>query len=301
METQWPLVFFTLFVCLSAGIFAFLSVLVLRGKAESLRLVAVVVSLVALAVGGIASFLHLEHWDRIFNGFGHLTSGITQELIGVVVLGVLLLIWLLMLFGRRNIPKPLAIVSLLASVAMVVATAHSYMMSARPVWNSLALVLYYLAQAALSGALGIWVIAAIKGEREVVTVAARTTLVSSLVQLVSYAVYLVVLATTSFPDVGYYFDPTNPTKPPVDASDLLGQVLTGNLATVFWVGALILGVGVALVLALVWQRRPSDKDVSLSSALSSTLVMVTLVLTLAGGVAFRHIIYALGFSVFLFY
>ena len=47
-----------------------------------------VVSAVLLAAGGIAVFFHLEHWERIFNGFGHITSGITQELIGCVALAI---------------------------------------------------------------------------------------------------------------------------------------------------------------------------------------------------------------------
>jgi anaerobic dimethyl sulfoxide reductase subunit C (anchor subunit) len=55
------------------------------GKAREIQIPATVVSLVAVILGGIASFLHLEHWGRIFNRFGHLTSGITQELIGIVV------------------------------------------------------------------------------------------------------------------------------------------------------------------------------------------------------------------------
>ena len=46
------------------------------------------VSVPVVAAGGIAVFFHLEHFERIFNGFGHLTSGITQELIAIVVLAV---------------------------------------------------------------------------------------------------------------------------------------------------------------------------------------------------------------------
>ena len=49
---------------------------------------ALITSAVLLVVGGIAVFFHLEHWERIFNGFGHLSSGITQELIAIVVLAV---------------------------------------------------------------------------------------------------------------------------------------------------------------------------------------------------------------------
>ncbi|MDR1713844.1 MAG: dimethyl sulfoxide reductase anchor subunit, partial [Coriobacteriales bacterium] len=85
MELQWPLIIFTLFICLGAGTFCVAGLLAGLGKGEKLQLSAVVVALAAVVIGGIASFVHLQHWDRAFNGFGHLTSGITQELIAIVV------------------------------------------------------------------------------------------------------------------------------------------------------------------------------------------------------------------------
>ena len=50
------------------------------------------VSVPVVAAGGIAVFFHLEHFERIFNGFGHLTSGITQELIAIVLLAVVMVL-----------------------------------------------------------------------------------------------------------------------------------------------------------------------------------------------------------------
>ena len=81
METQWPLVIFTLFVCLTCGTLGGMSILALKGQGRNLQMTALITSAVSLVVGGIGAFLHLEHWERIFNGFGHITSGITQELI----------------------------------------------------------------------------------------------------------------------------------------------------------------------------------------------------------------------------
>ena len=86
METQWPLVIFTLFVCLTCGTLGGMSILALKGQGRNLQMTALITSAVSLVVGGIGAFLHLEHWERIFNGFGHITSGITQELIGCVAL-----------------------------------------------------------------------------------------------------------------------------------------------------------------------------------------------------------------------
>jgi DMSO reductase anchor subunit len=86
MELQWPLILFTFFMCLSSGILFAQSVLALKGEGRAFQNTSLVASFVAMVVGGIAVFLHLQHWERIFNGFGHITSGITQELIGVVLL-----------------------------------------------------------------------------------------------------------------------------------------------------------------------------------------------------------------------
>ena len=85
MELQWPLILFTTLVAWSAGVFGTQAVLALRGEAPKAQLSCWITAAVLLAAGGIAVFFHLEHFERIFNGFGHLTSGITQELIAIVV------------------------------------------------------------------------------------------------------------------------------------------------------------------------------------------------------------------------
>ena len=102
METQWPLVIFTFFVCVTCGLLGSMSVLALKGQGRDLQMTALVASAVSLVIGGIGSFLHLQHWERIFNGFGHITSGITQELIGCVVLAILIVVWFVMLRGSKN-------------------------------------------------------------------------------------------------------------------------------------------------------------------------------------------------------
>ena len=88
MELQWPLILFSTLLAWAAGLFAAQCVWALRGKGARAQMPALITSAVLLVVGGIAEFFHLEHWERIFNGFGHMTSGITQELIAIVVLAV---------------------------------------------------------------------------------------------------------------------------------------------------------------------------------------------------------------------
>ena len=88
MELQWPLILFTTLLAWAAGVFGAQCLYALRGQGTRAQMPALITSAVLLVVGGIAVFFHLEHWERIFNGFGHLSSGITQELIAIVVLAV---------------------------------------------------------------------------------------------------------------------------------------------------------------------------------------------------------------------
>ena len=78
MELQWPLIIFTTLVAWSAGLFGTQALMAVFGVGKKAQVPAWVCSAVLLAAGGIAVFFHLEHWERIFTGFGHLTSGITQ-------------------------------------------------------------------------------------------------------------------------------------------------------------------------------------------------------------------------------
>ena len=84
MELQWPLIIFTTLVAWSAGLFGTQALMAVFGVGKRAQVPAWVVSAVLLAAGGIAVFFHLEHWERIFNGFGHITSGITQDRKSVV-------------------------------------------------------------------------------------------------------------------------------------------------------------------------------------------------------------------------
>ena len=198
METQWPLVIFTLFVCLTCGTLGGMSILALKGQGRNLQMTALVTSAVSLVVGGIGAFLHLEHWERIFNGFGHITSGITQELIGCVALAVVIVVWFVTLRGDKPVSKALAWVTIVVAVAMVAATAHSYFMPARPAWG-LALVVFYLGNACLLGAVVVWLISILKKDEAVEATGIQLTFIAALVQIVADVVFVIACATDNDP------------------------------------------------------------------------------------------------------
>ena len=154
MELQWPLILFTTLVAWSAGLFGTQALMAVFGVGKKAQVPAWIASAVLLAVGGIAVFFHLEHWERIFNGFGHLTSGITQELIAIVVLAVVAVAYLVMLRNSddgASVPKWLAWLSVALSVVLVAVMAHSYTMAARPAWDSVLWILYVLGNACVLG------------------------------------------------------------------------------------------------------------------------------------------------------
>jgi anaerobic dimethyl sulfoxide reductase subunit C (anchor subunit) len=295
METQWPLVIFTLFVCLTCGLLGAISILTLRGKGEKLQLPALVVSFVSLVMGGIASFLHLQHWDRAFNGFGHITSGITQEMIGCVALVIIMVLWFVVLRGKKptsgpsGASKTLAVITLVVALLMVVATAHSYYMAARPAWG-LSLVAFYLGNACLLGAIFLWLLAVIRRDEESEAAGVKMVIVGALAQLVGDGIFVALCAPAKLANFGYYADPTQITLAPTHIDSLMGTILTGDGAFAFW-GSLVCVI-VALSCAIATRRKAMP-----SGALMSTALLVTVTTS----VLFRVLIYMVGYPVFLLY
>ena len=289
METQWPLVIFTLFVCLTCGLLASMSILAIKGQGRNLQMPALVTSFASLVIGGIGAFLHLEHWERIFNGFGHITSGITQELIGCVALGIVIVIWFAMLRGDKALPKWLAIVTLVVAVGMVFATAHSYLMPARPAWG-MALIAFYLGNACLLGPVALWFISVLKKDEAVEKTAIQLTFFGAIAQLVGDLIYVAAGATATIASYGHYADPTQMTTAPVHVDSLLAVMTTGDGAMMFWL-ALVCAV-LALACALVAKKKVGA---------SKTLMIVAAIVAVATSLLFRVLIYQLGYSVFLLY
>ena len=289
METQWPLVIFTLFVCLTSGILGGMSILALKGEGKTLQMTALITSAVSLVVGGLGAFLHLQHWERIFNGFGHITSGITQELIGCVALAIIIVIWFVMLRGDKPVSKVLAWVTIVVAACMVIATAHSYLMPARPAWG-LALIAFYLGNACILGAVAIWLIAILKKDEAAERTGIQLTFIASIVQLVGDAVFVAACGMASIAQFGYYADPTSMTTAPVHIDSLLTVMMTGEGALMFW-GSIICAV-IALVCALVAKKKVGD---------SKVYMVVAAIVILAASVMFRVLIYQLGYPMVLLY
>lgn len=287
MELQWPLILFTTLVSASAGLFAAQGVYVLVGKGVRAQRTSLYASAALLALGGISVFLHLQHWERVFNGFGHITSGITQELIAVVVMAAVMIAFFVVLRREGGVPKWCAIAAILASVALVVIAGLSYMMAARPAWNSLLQVSSLLGLAFAAGS-GAFAFIDRKADEDAAFHGA-CTLTGSVVNVVGTVAFVLVMTSASggFSDVGYYFDPNHPTAAMAAAATY--SPFSGSVVA-FTVLALVFALA-AVACAFYGRKRRAWASAGLGVALFAVV----------GGILLRMVFFACGGSVFMFY
>ncbi|MBO4365749.1 MAG: hypothetical protein J5804_05600, partial [Eggerthellaceae bacterium] len=153
MEIQIPLILFTTFLAWSAGILMSLGILSLKHDIAKAQIPGLAAGLVTLIIGGIAVLFHLSQPLHIFNGFGHLSSGITQELIAIVVLVVAIVAYFATVRRSDNGNPPAAMAIAIVALALVldIVMAHSYMMASRPFWNSVLQVLTIIGGSCVMG------------------------------------------------------------------------------------------------------------------------------------------------------
>lgn len=295
MELQWPLILFTTFVAWCAGLFATQGILAIKGEGRESQMTAWIVSAVLLVVGGISVFFHLEHWERIFNGFGHITSGITQELIAIVLLAVVAVIFLVFLRksdDEHPIPKWVGALAVVFSVILLVVMAHSYMMPSRPVWDSVLWILFVLGNACVLGPATMAVILSMKGEE--CSIISPLAVGGSLVNAVATVLYTVgmQLSGGSFAQIEYYYDPTEPMKKVIDPA-VATNVFGGDQMALVWIGIIVIGALAPLALSAIAAKG--------KATVWKVYGVAVVVAGLVGAICMRVLFYELGISFFLFY
>lgn len=153
MEIQWSLVLFTALTGLAGWLFVCVAVDEFLGRARKASFPAAVVSIVVAIVGGLASVTHLSHPDRIMGALSHPTSGIFVEavLIGCLIVCVAVYLVLLKRGAGAGARKAVAVVGAVFGVLLSFMAGESYLMSARPNWNTQLLPLGYLLTVAPAG------------------------------------------------------------------------------------------------------------------------------------------------------
>lgn len=288
MELQWPLILFTTFISASAGLFAAQGCYALAGEGRKAQLPALITSVVIMAIGGIAVFFHLSHPDRLFNGFGHITSGITQELIAIVATFVVMVIFVVYLRrSEENLPKWLAWIAVLVSLVLFVVMGLSYMIPARPTWDSVPQPLSLIGSGFAMG-IGIFAAPDAMRSQSAATCSGILALASSGLGSLTTICYAIAISAceNTFVSVGYRYDPTHPTHALVDAANY----------SAFSGGSLSLTIA-AIVLALAafacafWGKKSAKWNIA------GRLIVVC---SRASAILLRMVFYTTGGSAFAF-
>ncbi|EHL07387.1 hypothetical protein HMPREF0322_01947 [Desulfitobacterium hafniense DP7] len=302
MSIEWALVFFTVFVGLGCGIFVS-SVILTEwvGKATQVRRISSLTALAALAAGGFASVLHLGHPERIFGALGHPTSGIFMEstMLGLVGLDIIIYLLAIRRGASKRTLRVVSIFGLIPAVVLAFAVGYTYVLPSRPAWNTLVLPFIYLTSAGIMGCFSLSVLiahtssGAVSSEQslgvaesavavtgETVAATLKKAVLAALgIQAVLLIAYLVHLATAPYPDV----------------SRSVARVLAGDLAPLFWGGAVLLGLLVPGALISKIKTKGAGENFSFIS------VTLGLVCVIVSSGVFRIVMFSLGSSVKPFY
>ena len=288
MELQWSLILFTSLVAWSAGLFATQCVLALKGEAPKAQVPAWIASATLLVAGGVAVFTHLQHWERIFNGFGHLTSGITQEFICIVILAVVAVVYFVYLRkSEGKVPTWIAVLGVVVALALVIVMGMSYMMAARPAWNNVLEVASLLGNALVMGPATMLVIKEFVSADEKTPVANIAAVIGATANAVTTAGFVGTMSAVggAVTNLGYSFDLTTPTAPMIDPS-LIG-VFSGD--SVALTACAIVGALAALACTIVGKFKGGWKIWGL----------VAIVAGLIGAICLRALFYQMGFALFI--
>lgn len=153
MDIQWPLVLFTLLSGTGGALAAFAGGGVLAKRTDARLVQAANFAAIVLAViGGLCSVAHLAHPLRASAVITHPAAGIFVE---ACLLGVMVVLSAGMIIAARKgatkILAGLAAVTVIAGLALAFFSGFSYVMPARPAWDTLLLPLSYLTTATVSG------------------------------------------------------------------------------------------------------------------------------------------------------
>ena len=274
MNIEWSLVFFTLFAGLAAGTFIIIAASEWRsrGVVKQLRLSGAALTLAALIIGGVSSVLHLGHPERIFGALEKPGSGIFMEALLMGLFGLFVIFYLAAL--RRGasdiVCKLLATLGAIPALALALAVGATYMMPSRPAWNTVGLPILYLVSAVV---MGCFCIATLFSGRKEYNAA------SVLNKMSMWALWLQTGLTTAY--IGYLAK-----APYYDYSRSAARVLMGDLAPLFWIGVVLLGILVPIIII-----ANAEKSKSLAK------MRYGLMCVLIGGIAFRALMFSLGSSV----
>jgi anaerobic dimethyl sulfoxide reductase subunit C (anchor subunit) len=257
METQWPLVLFSLLAGGGGATLAFAGLGEFVGSAKKVRFLAGIVAVVLMVVGGVAAVFHLGHPSNVMSAVGNIFSfsGVSTELLLLALSVVAGVVYIVVVNRDLGASKAVGVIGIVLAIAFAVSTGRSYMLEAQLAWNSVTLLLSYATSAlALGGFIYLTLAAIAKDEAASVKKLSIITLVMVVLQLISFIAY------GAF--VGF------------DKVDALA----------FWVCAVV--VGSVLPVIAGWLLSFKEN--------TSTMAYLGLIFVFVGGIAIRVLMWAVG-------
>ncbi|WP_139651616.1 dimethyl sulfoxide reductase anchor subunit family protein [Raoultibacter phocaeensis] len=286
MEVQWPLLIFSVLLGITSGVFIFLAVGELKGKFKEVRFTGALIALVCLAVGGCVSVLHMGHPERALHLLGNLGSGLSKELFAVAIMGIVAIAYLIL--SRKDYPgasKVLGVIGGIIGLVLSPIAGASYLIAARPAWDSIALPLMYLGAGLALGFTLMAALVLLKGKAaEEGGFALKLALAGVIIMAITVIAYVVWIAIA-------------PYQAP---SRSIERLISGDLALMFWLGVVVIGVvaPVALTALACVKATKGEGDTGIANPKSlSTYLFASFACTAVGAVAIRMIMYAVGTSV----
>ncbi len=195
IETQWPLVIFSLLAGVGGTLGAFAALALLLKKAEKSAFVALIVALVLFVLGGLASMLHLASPQNAMAAATNLLSfsGISVELImlGASFIAMLALAIMVKRGAEGTALKVVAVLVIICGLVLAFVCGHGYVIDARQYWNTNLLPLAYLGSVLPAGGLLYLALEAFKDAEADLKSLELVTLIAAVVSAITLVVYLV--------------------------------------------------------------------------------------------------------------
>lgn len=286
MDVQWPLLIFSVLLGVTSGTFVFLGVGELKDKFKDVRFLGACIGLACLAVGGCVSVLHMGHPERATHLLGNLGSGLSKELFIVAIMGIVAIAYLVL--AKKDYPrarKTFGVIGAVLGLVLPFVAGASYMVAARPAWDSVALPLMYVGAGLAMGMLLMCGLVLLRGAAsEEGGFALRLALAGVIIMVVTAAAYVVWIAVAPFPD----------------ASRSIDRLISGDMAAMFWVGVVLVGLAAPVALTALAFVKATKGDAGSGIAdpkQLAWLMFAAFACSLVGTVVLRVIMYGLGTSV----
>ena len=229
IDIQWPLVLFTLFSGIGAGLLVPAGLAELTGKRnQKAQTVALIASLALLIVGGCFSLLHLEAPQNVmaavYNIFSF--SGISMELI---LLGACCIVAFVFLIAVKRgagsgALKAIGIIGIIVAALLMYFCGHGYIMPSKPAWDTEMLPIAYFGSSLAGGvfAYGV-VLGASSAQTDEVKVYRVVALVGAIICACACALYCIAVMA----------------------------YVTEGAAVAFWGGLVVCGIVLMLIVGVI--------------------------------------------------